>query len=1436
MRDDSMRAAMVEALESRTLLSVDPVLVKDIVIGAGGSNPTNFVNVNGTLFFTANDGMNGTELWQSDGTATGTTLVKDIRNGSSGSDPSLLTNVNGTLFFRANNGLNGYELWQSDGTSAGTTLVNDINSGSNSSSPSFLTNVNGTLFFRANNGLNGIELWRSDGTSAGTTLVKDIRIQSSSNLNNLTNVNGTLFFRANDGVNGYELWQSDGTAAGTTLVKDIRSGSSGTELRYLTNVNGTLFFSANDGVNGYELWQSDGTAAGTTLVKDIRSGDFSSLPRYLTNVNGTLFFRADDGVNGEELWQSDGTSAGTTLVKDIRSGSYNNSYPRNLTNVNGTLFFSANDGVNGEELWQSDGTSAGTTLVKNIFGVYSSGPNSLTNVNGTLFFRASDQANGIELWQSDGTSAGTTLVKDIRSGHSNSYPNHLRNVNGMLFFSADDGTNGTELWSMPVNSPPGLTAFAAAVDTALEDTEVELTFSELAAQGDESDADGTVDAFIVQAVTSGTLKIGTSAASATAFAVGSNDRIDAIRNAYWTPAANVSGNAMAAFSVLAQDNIGDNSNLSVTASITVTAVADRPSVTNATTTEEVQSTSGLVISRNSADGAEVTHFKITSITGGSLFQNDGTTAIADNEFITFDQANAGLRFTPSLDSTTTGHFTVQASTSNLDGGLGGSTVTAGISIDPVADTPSVTDAATSEDVQTTSGLVILRNAADGAEVTHFKITSITGGALFQNDGTTAIADNEFITFAQANAGLRFTPSLDSTTTGHFTVQASTSNLDGGLGGSTVTASITVTAVADRPNVTNATTLANTQTTSGLVITRNAGDGSEVTHFKITSITGGTLFQNNGTTPIANGTFITAAQANAGLRFTPAQNSLVTGHFSVQASKSNADAGLGGSIAVANITITAAPIGTAGSDVFVLTYSGTAPAGTVSVTISTNNGAMTAFGTFPMNALLTINGLGGTDSVRIVGTSGADKISVNSSTGLVVNGATLMLTSIENCTLAGAAGNDVYQFDADSVLGLWSLDEAGGGTDTIDFSFTAAGVALNLETAASQVVHTSNLSLILGAGTTFENTVGGSGADTLIGNRLANTISGGAGNDKLTGGGGSDVMFGGLNDDTYFFSVASSSEADQVHERVDEGLDTLNFSAMTASVVVSLGTSNVQNVHTNRTLKLNSSSTFEHLQGGSAGDTLTGNALNNTLIGGAGNDSLTGAAGSDTMFGGLNDDSYLFAAATTAEADQVHEKVNEGTDTLNFAAITMGVVVSLGTSNVQNVHTNRTLKLNTSTTFENLTGGIGADTLFGSTVANRLIGGNGNNILVGSDGSDILEAGTGRDILIGGLGLDKLNGGSGDDILIAGRTTSDTNAVNMNTLRTAWISANTYASRIANLRAGVGSPLVSLKAKVNALNDAGEDDILTGGANSDWYFRAVDDAITDLFAGELIGVL
>src|SRR5258707_5930209 len=62
---------------------------------------------------------------------------------------------------------------------------------------------------------------------------------------------------------------------------------------------------------------------------------------------------------------------------------------------------------------------------------------------------------------------------------------------------------------------------------------------------------------------------------------------------------------------------------------------------------------------------------------------------------------------------------------------------------------------------------------------------------------------------------------------------------GGLGGPTAAATITVIAL-HVPTVTGATTLENTQTTSGLVITPNTADTSVVTNFQITDITGGLL--------------------------------------------------------------------------------------------------------------------------------------------------------------------------------------------------------------------------------------------------------------------------------------------------------------------------------------------------------------------------------------------------------------------------------------------------------------------------------------------------------------------------------------------------------------------------------------------------------------------
>ena len=77
---------------------------------------------------------NGTELWKTDGTESGTVMVKDISSGVEGSNPEIVAVHEGTVYFTASDGLNGYELWKTDGTESGTVMVNDFFSGTGSSS------------------------------------------------------------------------------------------------------------------------------------------------------------------------------------------------------------------------------------------------------------------------------------------------------------------------------------------------------------------------------------------------------------------------------------------------------------------------------------------------------------------------------------------------------------------------------------------------------------------------------------------------------------------------------------------------------------------------------------------------------------------------------------------------------------------------------------------------------------------------------------------------------------------------------------------------------------------------------------------------------------------------------------------------------------------------------------------------------------------------------------------------------------------------------------------------------------------------------------------------------------------------------------------------------------------------------------------------------
>ena len=96
-RKRARRALCLEPLEGRALLSGVPELLDNVNPGTEGSSPELFTAVGGSVYFSADDGVTGRELWKTDGTAEGTVLVANITPGSANSNPGFITAANQRL-------------------------------------------------------------------------------------------------------------------------------------------------------------------------------------------------------------------------------------------------------------------------------------------------------------------------------------------------------------------------------------------------------------------------------------------------------------------------------------------------------------------------------------------------------------------------------------------------------------------------------------------------------------------------------------------------------------------------------------------------------------------------------------------------------------------------------------------------------------------------------------------------------------------------------------------------------------------------------------------------------------------------------------------------------------------------------------------------------------------------------------------------------------------------------------------------------------------------------------------------------------------------------------------------------------------------------------------------------------------------------------------
>ena len=459
----------------------------------------------------------------------------------------------------------------------------------------------------------------------------------------------------------------------------------------------------------------------------------------------------------------------------------------------------------------------------------------------------------------------------------------------------------------------------------------------------------------------------------------------------------------------------------------------------------------------------------------------------------------------------------------------------------------------------------------------------------------------------------------------------------------------------------------------------------------------------------------------------------------------------------------------------------------------------------------------------------------------------------NDILIGGADNDVYAFTATSALGSDTLDESGGGIDTLDFSLTTTFVvAVDLSKPASQPVN-ANLTLTLMAGDTIENVTGGSLNDVITGNALANiliggagndTLTGAAGNDTLTGGAGNDTLIGGADNDVYVFAVTAALGTDTLDESAG-GIDTLDFTGTTAAITVNLGLPTVQVVNTN--LSLIPGLALENVIGGSGNDTLTGNELNNALTGAAGNDTLSGLAGDDTLVGGAGNDTYRFTAdglPGSLGSDTLDES-GGGLDTLDFTATAVNVNVNLGIAASQVINSSLSLTLSSTSTFENVIGGSGNDTLTGNDNANALTGNAGNDLLTGGAGNDSLVGGAGDDTYTFAadttLGTDTLNEtGGGVDTLDFSNTLISAVNVNLGLTTAQVVNSNLtlnlgLAPTFENVIGGSQGDKLTGNGFANILSGGAGDDTLNGGIGDDTLNGGDGNDVYAFTANSVLGI-
>jgi uncharacterized delta-60 repeat protein len=551
--------------------------------------------------------------WVTDGTAQGTTRLQ-FENANLEYASQTFNAGNGKALIVGNTSR---DIYQYNSATGVVTKLVDIADPNSTATEIYGLLDDGTLvinFYDITQGTNSLQTLNVNDSTPTLTLIKD-GLRNTSGYSDVQVIDGKIWFTALYNGSG-ATWVTDGTTEGTAQVSPATKGSNGF----------------------YYPWgkvATDGTAKATpfTTIPDSATAD-NITGNTIAQIVASKMIADLDVVNAPEaigITSLGGTSNGTWQYK-IGNGTWtafdfaSNSGKALLLDATDNIRFVPNAGYKGTigdgitfRAWDKTGSenagtyvaTSGKTGVDGIFSAQTASASiTVADMTAPVLSTAKVVGNELSLTYSENRSStsnpdagdftvtvnGSTVnVSSVWTPSPTSPQVVLTLASAVLqrdtvtISYADIGTanpikdtannlaaNLTDA-SVTNNTRPPVTLTTLApltAVTATEDTEQVITFAQLAANGDEA---GYQVAFKVTAV-NGSLKIGASAQTATAYDSSTNAIIDSTHNAYWTPESNVNGSAVTAFQVVAVDDVGNTSSTDMPVQLAVSAVNDAPSI------------------------------------------------------------------------------------------------------------------------------------------------------------------------------------------------------------------------------------------------------------------------------------------------------------------------------------------------------------------------------------------------------------------------------------------------------------------------------------------------------------------------------------------------------------------------------------------------------------------------------------------------------------------------------------------------------------------------------------------------------------------------------------------------------------------------------------------------------------------------------------------